>query len=364
LAIGAWFGEHPDPTPGDLAAAGYVVPGWPPPWGLSADPEHQLIIDQEMERRGLDPHRHNPIGIGWAGPTILAGGTEGQRRRYLAPILDGSEFWCQLFSEPGSGSDLASMSTRAERDGGVYVVTGQKVWNTYAESADFGILLARTDPAAPKHQGISYLICPMDTPGIDVRPIKQMTGDLGFCEVFFDGARIPADNLVGPENGGWSLAKVTLGNERVSLSSGGVLWGQGPTTSELIARLRGVDDPLLRDRAVRLHIESEVMRILGYRILSDRLAGRAPGPEAAIKKLMADRHGQSVMETAKEHEGAAGMLARPRTEDEWHWGFLYARALTIGGGTSQVLRNIISETLLGLPREAEPDRAAPWSGVA
>lgn len=359
----AWLAEHPGPDPGQLARAGYVAPGWPQPWGLGADPEHQLIISEELEAVGIDPHGHNPIGIGWAGPTLLAAGSEEQKQRYLWPLLEGSEFWCQLFSEPGSGSDLASMSTRAERDGDEYVLNGQKVWNTYAERAHFGILLARTDPAAPKHRGISYFICPMDAPGIEIRPIRQMTGDRGFCEVFFTDARIPAENLVGGENEGWALAKVTLGNERVSLSSGGVLWGQGPETAELIELVRGADDPLIRDRAVRLHIEAEVMRILGYRIVSQLMAGMGPGPEAAVKKFLADRHGQDVMELAKDLAGPAGMLSADRRvgEDEWDWGFLYSRALTIGGGTSQVLRNIISEMILGLPREMDPDRGRPWN---
>jgi 3-oxochol-4-en-24-oyl-CoA dehydrogenase len=362
LAVRAWLSEHPEPTTTDLARAGYVAPGWPAPWGLGTDAEHQLIINQELEAVGIDPHGHNPIGIGWAGPTILAAGSDAQKERFLWPLLEGTEFWCQLFSEPGAGSDLASMATRAVRDGDEYVINGQKVWNTYAERSQYGILLARTDPTVAKHQGISYFICPMDTPGVEVRPIKQMTGDLGFCEVFFTDARIPAENLVGPENAGWALAKITLGNERVSLSSGGVMWGQGPETSELVDRVRGADDPLIRDRAVRLHIEAQVMRILGYRILTQLMAGQGPGPEAAVKKFIADRHGQSVMELGKDLAGAEGMITTDRRvgEDEWDWGFLYSRALTVGGGTSQVLGNIISELILGLPREVDPDRGKPW----
>ncbi len=362
LQVRGWLDHHPHPTPVELAKAGYVAPGWPAPWGLEADPEHQLVISQELDRVGVDAHGHNPIGIGWAGPTILAAGSDSQRSRYLWPLLDGREFWCQLFSEPGSGSDLASMSTTATRDGDEYVVNGQKVWNTYAERSDFGILLARTDTSLPKHHGISYFICPMDVAGIEVRTIKQMTGDRGFCEVFFTDARIPAENLIGPENAGWTLAKLTLGNERVSLSAGGVLWGQGPQTADLIDLVQGSDDPLVRDRATRLHIESEVMRMLGYRVLSQLMAGRGPGPEAAVKKFMADRHGQDVMDLAKDLRGAEAMADRPRTvgSDEWDWGFLYSRALTIGGGTSQVLRNIIGEMILGLPREVDADRGLPW----
>jgi alkylation response protein AidB-like acyl-CoA dehydrogenase len=353
VAVRRWLADHPRPSPSDLARAGYVAPAWPAPWGTGAEPEHQLVIAEELDRAGIDPHGHNPIGIGWAGPTILAAGTASQKDRYLWPLLEGTEFWCQLFSEPGSGSDLASLQTRAERDGDEYVLNGQKVWNTYAERSQFGILLARTDPAAPRHHGIGYFICPMDTPGIEVRTIRQMTSDLGFCEVFFTDARIPAENLVGPEDAGWTLAKLTLGNERVTLSSGGVLWGQGPETSELVERVRGVDDPLVRDKAVRLHIEAEVIRLLGYRSLTQLLAGRGPGPEAAVKKYLADRHGQEVMDLAKDASGPAGMLDRRRRVDvdEWDWGFLYSRALTIGGGTTQVLANIIAETILGLPRE-------------
>lgn len=328
-----------------------MVPGWPPPWGIAADVEHQLIIAEELDRAGIDPHAHNSIGIGWAGPTFLAAGTEEQKDRYLWPMLSGEEFWCQLFSEPGAGSDLASLSTRAERDGDEYVVNGQKVWNTYAERSDFGILLVRTDPDAAKHQGISYLICPMDLAGIEVRPIKQMTHDFGFCEVFFTDARIPVANLVGEENRGWALAKLTLGNERVSLSQGGVLWGQGPRTSELVDRCRGRSvPPHILDRTVRLHIEAEVMRYLGYRLLSRLLAGSSPGPEVAVKKFLADRHGQKVMDVAKDLVGAEGML---HSGNDWDWGFLYSRALTIGGGTSEVLRNIIGEHLLGLPRDLQ-----------
>lgn len=347
LAVRRWLAAHPEPDPAALAEAGYVQPGWPPPWGLGADIEHQLIIAEELDRVGVDPHAHNPIGIGWAGPTILAAGTQAQKRRFLGPILTGEEFWCQLFSEPGSGSDLASLTTRARRDGGVYVINGQKIWNSYADQADFGILLARTDPDAPKHRGISYFICPMDLPGIEVRPIRQMTGDWEFCEVFFTDVAIPADLLVGEENRGWSLAKITLGNERVSLSTGGVLWGRGPTTGEIVDRLRG--DRRLRERLVRLWMEGEVLRLLGYRVVSRLLAGELPGPEAAVKKLIADRHGQEAMNLAKDARGASGMLHA----DDWDWGFLFSRALTIGGGTAEVLRNIIAESLLGLPRDPE-----------
>lgn len=347
LRVRKFLAEHPDPTPVELAAEKLVQPGWPEPWGLGADTEHQLIISLELEAGGVEPHAHNPIGIGWAGPTILAGGTEEQKHRYLLPMLTGEEYWCQLFSEPGAGSDLASLTTRAERDGDYYVVNGQKVWNTYAEKAQLGMLLARTDPTASKHRGISYFACPMDAPGIEVRPIRQMNGDYGFCEVFFEDARIPVSCLIGDEGQGWSLAKITLGNERVSLSTGGVLWGRGPKTSELVER---VDTARweIRDSTVGLYIESEVMKLLGYRIISQLMAGAQPGPEIAVRKYLADRHGQKVMNVAKDLAGADGML---HSGDVWDWGFLYSRALTIGGGTSEVLLNIIGESILGLPRD-------------
>ncbi len=343
-----WLSTHPSPNAVDLATAGYVAPGWPSPWGLGADPEHQLIINQELDAAGIDPQGHNPIGIGWAGPTILAAGTSSQKDRFLWPLLRGEEFWSQLFSEPGSGSDLAGLQTKAVRDGDYFIVNGQKIWNTWAERADFGILLARTDANVPRHRGISYFLCPMRQPGIEVRPIREMTGRAHFTEVFFTDARIPAENLLGVENDGWRLAKLTLGNERVSLSSGGVLWGMGPTTAEALGSSGPAGDPAARDAAVSLHIKAEVLRWLGYRILTDLIHGRSSGPEVAVKKLLADRHGQAVMEWVRSQSGTAGLLFGG---DE-SWGYLFARALTIGGGTTEVLKNIIGEQALGLPKDA------------
>jgi alkylation response protein AidB-like acyl-CoA dehydrogenase len=304
-----------------------------------------MIISDEFERAGIDPHGHNPIGIGWAGPTILHAGTAEQKKRFLDPLLRGDEIWCQLFSEPSAGSDLASLGTKAVRDGEQYIVTGQKVWTSMADRADYGILLARTDADAPKHQGISYFLCPMRQPGITVRPIREMTGRAHFNEVFFDQAVVPRANLLGEENGGWALAKFTLGNERVALSSGGVLWGMGPTTEQVLAKLPAGER--WRSRASELYIQSELLRLLGLRILSDQIAGRTPGPEVAVKKLLADRHGQTAMNLLVDSGEAAGLA----NGDERAWGFLFSAALTIGGGTSQVLANIIGEAILGLPRD-------------
>ena len=341
----AWLADHPRPDGRTLAAAGLVAPHWPPPWGLGAGPDQQLVIEEELARAGVE-RPDNPIGIGWAGPTLLAGGTEGQQERWLPGILDGSAFWCQLFSEPEAGSDLASLRTRAERDGDVYVVNGQKIWSTWAYRADFGILLARTDPAAPKHKGISYFVVDMRSPGIEVRPLVEMTGGTHFSEVFLTDVRVPVEHRIGPEHGGWALAKVTLANERVSLSEGGVLWGMGPTAADLFALVQeggGIADPVLRQRAAAVWTSS---------LLHEVMRGSV---HDSVRKTLSDELGQEVMALAKDLRGAAGMLgdqsAEAQETDVWHWGYLFSRGLTIGGGTAEVQRSIIGERLLGLPRE-------------
>jgi 3-oxochol-4-en-24-oyl-CoA dehydrogenase len=357
LEVRAWLGEHPSPSGRELAEAGLVAPHWPKPYGLDADPVHQVVIDDELRRAGVR-RPVNLIGIGWAGPTLLHAGTEAQKERYLPPLLSGDEIWCQLFSEPGAGSDLASLATRAVRDGDEWVVTGQKIWTSLAQFARFGILIARSDPDARKRRGISYFICPMDAPGITVRPIIEMTGEHTFNEVFLDEVRLRSEDLVGEEGQGWDLAKVTLANERVSLSSGGALWGQGPTAGALfdIVRSRGpVADPMLRDRIVRLHIEAELLRLIRLRTVSARIRGESPGPEASVRKVLADEHGQRLFGLAKDLAGPGGMLTDrgplDAPVDLWHHGYLFARALTIGGGTGEVQRNIIAERVLGLPHD-------------
>jgi alkylation response protein AidB-like acyl-CoA dehydrogenase len=366
IEIRAWQAEHPAPTGRALAERGLVAPHWPAPWGLGADPTHQLLVDEELRRAGVR-RPENTIGIGWAGPTLLHAGTQEQKERYLFPLLAADEIWCQLFSEPGAGSDLASLTTRADLDGDEWVVRGQKVWTSYAHQAQFGILLARTEPDAPKHQGISYFICPMDAPGITVRPLVDMTGAHTFNEVFLDEVRLPAANLVGERGRGWSLGKVTLANERVSLSGAGALWGMGPTADDLVAAVRaggGTDDPLLRQRLASVWMEGEILRLLRLRTVSAALAGASPGPEASVRKALADEHGQNIMALARDLAGASGMLSGtgpvPGTPDAggwpdaiWAYGFLFAPALTIGGGTSEVQRNIIAERTLGLPHDLQ-----------
>jgi alkylation response protein AidB-like acyl-CoA dehydrogenase len=347
-----------------LAKAGYTAPHWPPPWGLGASPAEQLVIDEEL-RAARARRPENPIGIGWAGPTLVVAGTEEQQQRWLPGLLDGSEIWCQLFSEPGAGSDLAALGTSAVRDGDEWVVNGQKIWTSLAGQARYGILLARTDPAAPRHQGISYFVLDMHSPGIEIRPIRQMDGGANFNEVFFDDVRIPAENLIGTEGDGWRLARVTLGNERVALSEDGALWGRGPTAKALIDALRAAGrpplDPVSRQRVAAIYTEAEILRILRLRTVAaliGRSAGAAaePGPEASVRKALADQHGQRLFDLAVDLCGPDGLLTRENPAQlpgafPWVMGFLFSPALTIGGGTSEVQRNIIAERVLGLPRD-------------
>jgi alkylation response protein AidB-like acyl-CoA dehydrogenase len=359
LAVRQWLADNPSPDGKTLAAAGYVVPHWPAPWGRNADPIEQIIIDDEFRKAKIN-RPMNPIGIGWAGPTIVYAGSEEQQQKYLPRLLSGEDVWCQLFSEPGAGSDLAALSTRAVLDGDEFIVNGQKIWTSLGHVAKYGILIARTEPDQPKHQGVSYFICPMDTPGIEVRPIIEMTGAHMFNEVFFTDVRIPKENLVGPLHGGWALAKVTLGNERVSLSGEGALWGRGPTATDLVAYAKklSVTDPLMRQRIASVYTEAEILRLIRLRTVSAVIKGKAPGPEASIRKALADEHGQHIMAVAKDLHGAHGMLA---AKDEWEYGFLFAPALTIGGGTSEVQRNIIGERVLGLPHDIDVEVGKTWA---
>ncbi len=366
VAVRSWLTAHPSPSSRELAYAGYVAPHWPAPWGLDADPIHQLIIDAELTRANVK-RPSNPIGIGWAGPTILYAGTAEQKERYLMPLLSGEEFWCQLFSEPSSGSDLASLTTRAVRDGDEWVVNGQKVWTSGAQHSQFGILIARTDDNVSKQKGITYFICPMDSPGIEIRPIREMTGGQTFNEVFFTDVRIADSNVVGEVHDGWRLAKVTLGNERVSLSSGGVLWGFGPTALELLNEVRargGCGDALLRQRLANVYTEHVLLGLIRDRTIAAKVrrqtTSQQPGTEASVRKILSDEHGQHVTALARDLLGAAGMIADSNgdglSSPSWYYAFLFSPALTIGGGTGEVQRNIIGERSLGLPREPDFER--------
>lgn len=360
VALREWLAVHPNPSGADLARAGLVAPHLPRPWGLDAVVDYQLIIDDELRRANVHLPI-NPIGIGWAGPTILYAGTPEQQKRWLPKLLSGEEFWCQLFSEPEAGSDLASLTTSAVRDGDEWILSGTKVWTSYAHLATWGILLARTSREGANQKGISYFICPMKAAGVTIRPIVDITGDHAFNEVYLDDVRLPADYLIGDVNDGWRLAKVTLGNERVSLSGEGVLWGRGPTANDLVELVRDssiAHTDLERDDLVRAWSHGEILRLLRLRLVAAAQAGREPGAEASVRKALADDHGQEVMNLAQRLAGSAGMLAGRGPGGEggadgssWAFGFLYAQALTIGGGTSAVQRNIIGERVLGLPKD-------------
>ena len=391
LQIRAWLADHPNPSNAELHEGGLIVPHWPAPYGLDADPMFQLIIDEELSAAGVGRTSvaTNAIGVGWAAPTIFFAGSDWQKERFLPKIFSGEETWCQLFSEPDSGSDLASLATRAVRDGDEYIIDGSKIWSSGAHHSQFGILIARTDPDVPKHKGISYFIVPMDLPGIELSPIVDMTTAHSFNETFFNAVRLPAKYRVGEEGDGWRLAKVTLANERVSLSSAGSMWGSGPSAADLLELVRqggGVTDPIARQRCAQLHIEAEVLRLGRLRTLSARLNGKTPGVEASVQKIMGDEHGQHVMELAKATAGAHGMIegsgpagplparsrsgateintvasAYPDVDPIWHYGFLFAPALTVGGGTFAIQRNIIGEQVLGLPRDINVEHGQTWA---
>jgi alkylation response protein AidB-like acyl-CoA dehydrogenase len=366
LEVRDWLAAHPNPTAQQLADAGYIVPHWPRPWGLDADPMNQLIIEDELKRAKVSKPI-NPIGTGHCGPILVMHGTEEQKKRYLPPMLSGEEIWCQLFSEPGAGSDLANASTRAQREGDTYVINGQKTWTSLGHLAKYGILLARTNPDVPKHAGLSYFIVPMDVPGVEIRPIVDMTGWHSFNDVFFTDVRVPAENLIGEENRGWELAKETLANERVTLAREGAQWGWGPTAKDLVKLAKergGVKDAVLRQRLADVYIEGEILRVHSLRMVAAKVAGKV-GPEASVRKALSDPHGQKVFQLGRDLSGAAGMIREvgPLGADPTWWaqGFLFSPALTIGGGTTEVLRNVIGERILGLPREPDPDAGKPWT---
>jgi len=366
LTVRTWLAEHPNPTGKDLADGGYVVPHWPKPWGLDADPMTQLIIDDEL-RKAKVQRPINPIGTGHCGPILMMSGTEEQKQRYILPMLSGDDIWCQLFSEPGAGSDLANVSTRAQKDGDHYIVNGQKTWTSLGHVAKYGILLCRTNPDAPKHAGLSYFIIDMKSPGIEIQPIVEMTGMHMFNNIFFTDVRVPAENLIGDENRGWELARETLANERVTLSRAGAQWGWGPTAADLIALVRergGAPDPIFRQRLAKVYIEGEILRVYRMRMVAAKVAGKL-GPESSVAKALSDPHGQHIFQLARDLSGSEGLLKEvgPLGADPTWWanGFVFSPALTIGGGTSEVLRNVIGERILGLPREPEPDAGRSWS---
>jgi alkylation response protein AidB-like acyl-CoA dehydrogenase len=332
-----------------VADAGYLTPPWPEPWGRDADALEQLVIDEEF--RAAKVRRPNLSVAAWALPPLIVFGTEAQQTRWIPSTLRGEVEWCQLFSEPGAGSDLAALTTRATRDDGGWIVNGQKVWTSMAQNADWGILLARTDPEAPKHEGISFFMLDMHTPGIEIRPLRELTGEAWFNEVFFNDVFVPDDCLVGLEHDGWRAARTTLANERVSMGSGSSIGHGVQGVLRLLETTGHADDAVALDEAGRLVAEAHALAVLGFRLTLKALVGADPsGSEASVRKLLGVEHDQLVQEVGLGLLGAAGAV--PEGEAEmWVRSFLFNRCLTIAGGTSEVQRNIIAERVLGLPRD-------------
>lgn len=331
-----------------LAPTGYAAPHLPRPWGLGAGPVQQLAIQQELAAAGV---RVSDLGIAtWVVPALLAHGTREQQERHLPPTLRGERLWCQLFSEPEAGSDLASLRTRAERvDGGGWRINGQKVWTSAAQWSSHGILLARTDPEAPKRKGLTFFVVDMKTPGIDIRPLKEITGDALFNEVYFDDVLLPADAVVGAVDDGWKVARTTLDNERVHMADQ-LTFDTG--LEQLLARAGELDEAV-RVRLGALAAEAHALGCIGLRTTLQQVSGLEPGAGASIRKLVQTPHQQKIAELALELLGPAGAVREGAGERALH-GFLMSRCLTIAGGTTQVQLNVVAERLLGLPRDPEP----------
>jgi alkylation response protein AidB-like acyl-CoA dehydrogenase len=328
-----------------LAEGGWVMPHLPRPWGRDASPLEQLVIAEELRAAGLRPPG---LGIGaWATPALIQYGTPEQQQRFLPATLSGQTVWCQLFSEPGAGSDLAGLTTRAERADGGWRLTGQKVWTSLAKHAAWAICVARTDPDAPKHDGITYFLVDMTSPGVTVRPLREMSGDSLFNEVFLDGVFVPDDLVVGEVSNGWRVARTTLANERVSLAQS---WTFGCGVPELLEVLRGLGDGLPPEAAARaghLICEGHAIDLLGVRAALKRLSGTEPGATGSVRKLLGMRHAQRIAEECWTLDGPAGAIGGTR----WSRAILFTRALTIGGGTTDIQLNVIGERILGLPRD-------------
>ena len=345
--------------------------------GLGLAPDLQRRVEERIRAAGVraDALERNGFGIFLAAPTIAAHADDELKARLLRPLFTGEELWCQLFSEPGAGSDLAGLSTRAVRDGEEWVVDGQKVWNTLAHRADRGMLVARTDPDAPKHRGLTYFALDMHAPGVDVRPLRQITGEAEFNEVYLTGVRVPDADRIGGLGDGWRVSLTTLMNERVTI--GGAVAGRnsGPIGDALKVWREHPEshDPVRRDRLARLWIDAEVLRLTNARAMANRKAGAA-GPEGSVAKLAFAETNRSIYELCMDVLGADGFLypsyemVRPEEASLTGGGdprkmFLRSRAYSIEGGTSEILRNVLGERVLGLPGEPRVDKGLPWNEV-
>jgi alkylation response protein AidB-like acyl-CoA dehydrogenase len=344
----AWLAQHPPPAGDDAAArrawqrtlhdGGWVGVHWPVAHGgRGASATEVAVCNEELARAGAPPMLGR-VGVTLVGPTLIAHGTDDQRARWMPRILAADDIWCQLFSEPGAGSDLASLTTRAVRHGAHYRVTGQKVWSSYATAANLGIALVRTDPVARAHNGISMLAIPMDAKGVDVRPLRQLTGDWEFNEVFLDDVEVPVANMIGPENEGWRVANTTLANER----GASFIWREQVLQELAVAALTAdAEDELARQTIAQCHIDAEIFGWHNARTLARIERGDEIGAAASIVKLFWAQSSQRLYDAATMIEPG----------DRWEHAFLSSRANSIMGGTSEIQRNIIGERLLGLPRE-------------
>jgi alkylation response protein AidB-like acyl-CoA dehydrogenase len=343
-----------------LAAAGYVGVTWPAEHGgQGKGPLHQVVINQEIARAGV-PGILDAIGVGMLGPTLIAHGSEEQKQRYLAPMLHGDEVWCQLFSEPAAGSDLAGIQARARReDGGSWRLSGQKVWTTNAQFASYGLLLARTDPDAHKHKGLTMFVVPMDAPGVTIRPLRQISGEPEFNEVFFDDVELEPGSEVGPVNGGWGVALTTLMFERLTIGAGSEGMGY---RADRFARAIASDpvaakDPQVRARFGELATELLALRFTGYRLLTAISRGQIPGPEAGMGKITAVNGAIAAGELIADVLGPEAL----DPESEWSYLISFLPGLKSAGGTEEILRNTIGERVLGLPPEPRLDKGIPFS---
>ena len=337
---------------------------WPKEYGGRGGTSFQDGIFRAEEAAYLSASGVFAVGIGMAGPTLIAHGTDAQKARYLKPMLRGEEVWCQLFSEPNAGSDLGGLSTSAVRDGDEWVVNGQKVWNSGAHYSDWGILLTRSDPDVPKHKGITYFLVDMRTPGIDVRPLKQITGAAHFNEVFLTDVRIPHENVLGAPNAGWGPILTTLANERTLIGG-----GQSPVTIDdfvALARHFGVAaDPVMRQELARQYTYFQTIRYMGFRVQTAASKGVQPGPESSVLKLAATRRLTHAGDLVMALSGAAGMLAGDDAflAGFWQQQFLNQWMSKLGGGTDQVQRNIVGENVLGLPSEPRVDKNVAFRDI-
>jgi alkylation response protein AidB-like acyl-CoA dehydrogenase len=353
-----WLGAHPRPSGRELLDAGYMVPHWAPPVGLGADGELAVIVDQELRRAGVERPRY-PLARDFVAPLIATAGTAEQQARYITPMLSGDDIWCELFSEPGAGSDLASLTTTATRTAEGYVVQGVKTWTSQAHLARYGLLLARTDPSAPKHRGISCFIVAMDAPGVTLQPIRSMEGEAKWCLVYLDGVVVGPGDMVGAENQGWRAALDVLANERLSMSATpGLLWGEGPTYADLldVARRLNSHGELpghLRQRLVAGHQDAQALHVMRMQAIGRLGYAKSDDGEVVpeVRRALADMHGQAMLELWRDLHGVDGVMLQPDgREDAWAPHYFAARSLTLGGGTSEIQRNILSERVLGLPR--------------